>query len=91
MKKRLISSFLALALAAGLLAGCGGSGESSEQGASSGRNTAATSGKRRSSAAAPCPIKNRQNSSQIRSAETLWISRRLRRRASAVWGWMENP
>lgn len=39
MKKRLISSFLALVLAAGLLAGCGGSGESSEQGASSGRDT----------------------------------------------------
>lgn len=39
MKKRLISSFLALVLASGLLAGCGGSGESSEQGASSGRDT----------------------------------------------------
>ena len=39
MKKRLISSSLALVLAAGLLAGCGGSGESSEQGASSGRDT----------------------------------------------------
>ena len=39
MKKRLISSFLALALAAGLLAGCAGGGADSGQEGSSGRDT----------------------------------------------------
>ena len=38
MKKRLISSFLALALAAGLLAGCAGGGADSGQEGSSGRD-----------------------------------------------------
>ena len=44
MKKRLISSFLALALAAGLLAGCAGGGTDSGQEGSSGRDTDSVAG-----------------------------------------------
>ena len=39
IKKRLISTLIAVALAAGLLAGCGGAGTSSERGNTSGKDT----------------------------------------------------